>query len=335
MECRLFLTFPYAFFIARHINTYPFHTAMAKEAFSTLLGQFRLNNHTLIDQQRYKDVLDVLSSEKRKKAEAVFLQKHKMKEYAAEIFPCLPVLFSAYAAANISLTKHQVQASVVLDNFISNAINNITDIDQTLQILVKRLREWYSLVLPELEHRISDNEKLVDLLIHFSRDQLMQQFSCQETMGAILEKKDMQPILALAQQIQGLYQLKKQHTAYLTSLLTTYTPNTVALLGVELTAELIEHAGSLQHLAMLPSSTIQLLGAEKALFQHLTQHTRCPKHGLLVKHPLLANAKEKDRGKIARQLASAAAQCVRLDYFHGKKDRGAVLLAKLTASYRR
>lgn len=335
MECRPLLAFPCAFFIARHINTYPFHTSMAKEAFSTLLGQFRLNNHIIVDQHRYKDVVDVLSPEKRKKAEAAFLQQHKMKEYTAEVFPCLPVLFSAYVTANISLTKHQVQASVVRDNFISNAINNITDIDQALQILVKRLREWYALALPELEHCISDNEKLVDLLIHFSRDQLMQQFSCQETMGAALGKKDMQPILALAQQVHALSQLKKQHTAYLASLLQEYTPNTVVLLGVELTAELIEHAGSLQHLAMLPSSTIQLLGAEKALFQHLTQNTRCPKHGLLVKHPLLANAKEKDRGKIARRLASAAAQCVRLDYFHGKKDRGAVLLAKLTTSHRR
>lgn len=308
---------------------------MAKDAFSTLLGQFRLNNNVIVDQQRYAPILDVLSPDKKKEAEVDFLQKHKMKDYTYTIFPCVPSLFSAYAVVNISLTKHQIQTSVAKDNFISNAMNNISDIDQVLQILVKRLREWYALTLPELEHRITDNEKLVDLLIHFSRAQLMEQFSCQETMGAALEKDDIQPILALAQQIHTLYVLKKKHTAYLSSLLQDYAPNTVVLLGVELTAELIEHAGSLQHLAFLPSSTIQLLGAEKALFQHLTQHTRCPKHGLLVKHPLLANAKEKDRGKIARHLANAASQCIRVDYFHGKTNCGAALLTKLTTIHRR
>ena len=89
------------------------------------------------------------------------------------------------------------------------------------------------------------------------------------------------------------------------------------------------HAGSIKKLAEMPASTIQLLGAEKALFRHLKTKARCPRHGLIINHPLLANAKQKDHGKIARHLASSMALAARVDFFQGDPNTGFKLREKL------
>jgi len=95
-------------------------------------------------------------------------------------------------------------------------------------------------------------------------------------------------------------------------------PNTRAVAGALLGARLIAIAGSLQNLAMRPASTIQVLGAEKALFRSLKTGARPPKHGLIFQHALLHDAKRWQRGKIARVLAGKLAIAARIDAFGGK-----------------
>lgn len=90
-------------------------------------------------------------------------------------------------------------------------------------------------------------------------------------------------------------------------------PNIVLLLGEELTAELITEAKSLQKLAFMTSSKIQVLGAEAALFRHLKEKTKPPKHGVIFKHDLVKNADNK--GKAARQLAAKISIAAKKDYF--------------------
>ena len=97
-------------------------------------------------------------------------------------------------------------------------------------------------------------------------------------------------------------------------------PNASYLVGETLIAKFIHHVGSLEKLAKLPSSSIQILGAEKALFKHLKKGTKPPKHGLLFQHPLVSRSKKKIRGKIARVIASKLAIAFKIDYY-SKEDR--------------
>ena len=97
-------------------------------------------------------------------------------------------------------------------------------------------------------------------------------------------------------------------------------PNTTHLLGGLLTAKLISHVKSVEKLATLPASTIQVLGAEKALFKHLRSKGRVkpPKHGYLFQHPKVSSAPKKLRGKIARTLAAKVALAAKVDAYGGE-----------------
>ena len=302
---------------------------MGKEAYSTIVGLLRVNHDRIVDTVLYKDAHVFLRNENAKKQ---FLKKHKMKEF----FPLCPKkkdLFKGFVEQNIGLTKKQIRDRISVDQFIGYAINNINDIERSTHVLAKRLREWCGVYIPEIVQKIDDNEKLVFLLSR-DRKKLLQEFLVNESMGINLDKGDLQPILSLAKRMKDLYALKEEHKKYLGSVLRKYTPNTVALIGVELTAELIELAGSLERLTKFPSSTIQMLGAEKALFKHLTKKGRCPRHGVLVKHPFLANAKQRDHGKVARGLANAVLLCIKLDYFKGDTTKGAKLHRELQKKFK-
>ena len=92
------------------------------------------------------------------------------------------------------------------------------------------------------------------------------------------------------------------------------TPNLNALLGPELAARMVAQAGGLDRLARLPSSTVQVLGAERAFFEHLRGHAPPPRHGLLFLHPAVQSAPRSERGKLARALAGKVAIAARLDH---------------------
>ena len=98
----------------------------------------------------------------------------------------------------------------------------------------------------------------------------------------------------------------------------TYCPNLLAVTGISLGAKLMSKAGSLKRLVLMPASTIQVLGAEKALFRHMKTGAKPPRHGIIIKHPLISSAKQKEHGKRARTLADKIAIAVKVDYFKGK-----------------
>lgn len=107
------------------------------------------------------------------------------------------------------------------------------------------------------------------------------------------------------------------------------TPNLSALLGPELASRLVAQAGGLDRLARLPASTVQVLGAEKAFFEHLRGRAPPPRHGLLFLHPAIQSAGRSDRGKLARSLAAKAVIAARLD------RAGAAVDATLEAAFAR
>jgi len=217
---------------------------------------------------------------------------------------------------NIKLTKKLIRESINQDNFIVQTINCIEELNRTSNTHVKRLREWYSLHNPESSHFLKDNEKFTELILKKSKSELLKEFNITDSMGANLEETDLKPILNLATQIKSLYQLKTQLETYLETVMKTHMPNTLVLTGPLIGAKLLEIVGSLKRLSQLPASTVQLLGAEKALFRHMRSKAKPPKYGILFTHPLVQKAFSK--GKTARALADKISVAAKVDYFKGE-----------------
>jgi len=219
---------------------------------------------------------------------------------------------------NLILAKKKIKESVNEDNLICQAINSIMESDKVLNILAKRLREWYSLYNPEFEKFISNNEKFSELITKKTREQLLEELNLKETMGADLKKEDLNYIFKLANEISSLFRYKEETTEYLDKIMSKYCPNLKELAGTTTGAKLLEHVGSLKRLVMMPASTIQILGAEKALFRHMKTGAKPPKYGLIYEHQFIQAAKKSEQGKRSRALADKLSIAVKMDYFKGK-----------------
>lgn len=226
------------------------------------------------------------------------------------------------------------------DNLLVFADNAITDLEKQINVLFERLTEWYGIYFPEL--KLEDRAKYCNIVLQLDKkdmnsarkaiqsimgdksNQIISQL--EKTMGSDLEEKDLEAIKMVAQQILALEELKDQLERYEDSLAREICPNMVEVGGPKIAAKLIAHVGSLEKLAKLPGSTIQVLGAEKALFKHLRRKTKPPKHGIIFQHTLIHSAPKDKRGKLARALASKLAIAAKVDaygkgHFVGKELR--------------
>ncbi len=218
--------------------------------------------------------------------------------------------FKDFYEKNIELTKKNIKESVTNDLLIIQTINSIEEVDKVANILAKRLREWYSLYNPELSHSIEDHKKFVEKVLNKEKRK--------SEMGAELSEKDLKPILELTNKLDKLYEFREYLENYLEILVKQVCPNVAEVAGTLIAAKLLEHAGSLRKLVVFPASTIQLLGAEKALFRHMKSGAKAPKYGVLFMHPLIQKNKKKMHGKIARTLADKISIAAKVDYFKGK-----------------
>lgn len=293
--------------------------------YSNIIGSFILDeDFRIIAKELFKSAKDYQDKEK---SEKKLLKKYpKAKNVPKEELGAVLELFKDKAyyekfyQNNLLLTKLAVRGSVSTDNLILQTISNINDLDKTTNILAKRLRDWYSLTFPELEKTLQDHEKFAELVATKSRKELLKELKLkdEELMGTELNKVDLEEIKLLAKNVHELYQLRKKHEVYLKTLMEEHCPNLLELTGVTIGAKLFEHAKSLKRLALLPSSTIQLLGAEKALFRHIKTGSKSPKYGVLFTHPLVQKVRPKQKGMVARTLASKISIAVRVDFFKGK-----------------
>ena len=211
-----------------------------------------------------------------------------------------------------------LKSSVNEDNLIVNAVNSIEELEKTGNMLVTRLREWYALYNPEFEEWMNDNAKFADLVIRKDRKTLLNEIKAKESIGADLNKADIDAIMILAKQAKSNYDIIKDIRNYIETVMKNYCPNILEVAGVMLSAKLIAKVGSLRRLSAFPASTIQILGAEKALFRHMKTGAKPPRHGILIQHPLVAQAKQKDHGKRARTLADKISIAAKVDYFKGE-----------------
>ena len=220
------------------------------------------------------------------------------------------------------------------DLIVAQGIQTLDSLDQTVNLFMGRLREWYGVYFPELDRLIEKHETYTRLVMNLGdrenytaenlekenipkeRAQLVAK-AAEASMGADIAEADLEQIQALAKDVLEFYELRKSMEDYVDRTMEDMAPNVRAVAGALLGARLIALAGSLQTLAMRPASTIQVLGAEKALFRSLKTGARPPKHGLIFQHTLLHDAKRWQRGKIARVIAGKLAIAARADAFGG------------------
>ncbi|KAJ9162885.1 hypothetical protein P3X46_022625 [Hevea brasiliensis] len=236
-----------------------------------------------------------------------------------------------------SLSRYKLKFSPdKVDTMIIQAIGLLDDLDKELNTYAMRVREWYGWHFPELAKIIQDNilyAKAVKLM--GSRDNAIKlDFSeilpeeietelkeaAMISMGTEVSDVDLMNIRDLCDQVLSLAEYRAQLYDYLKSRMNTIAPNLTALVGELVGARLIAHGGSLLNLAKQPGSTVQILGAEKALFRALKTKHATPKYGLLFHASLVGQASSKMKGKISRSLAAKAALAIRYDALGDGQD---------------
>jgi nucleolar protein 56 len=237
---------------------------------------------------------------------------------------------------SLALTKVKVRrAAEKRDLLVTQAIQALDDLDKTLNLFAGRIREWYGLHFPELSNLVDKHETYLKLVVNlgwrsnFTTENLEKEGfpkgkaqaitnSAQTSMGADIDDRDLKEIQELCTNTLELYKIRHTLEEYIDVTTGEVAPNIKDLVGASLGARLISIAGSLQNLAKMPASTIQVLGAEKALFRALRTGAKPPKHGIIFQHPAIHQAQRWQRGKIARALAGKLAISARIDAFTGK-----------------
>ena len=226
--------------------------------------------------------------------------------------------------------RHKLKFSIdKVDIMVIQAVGLLDDLDKELNNYEMRLREWYGWHFPEAGKIISDNvtyAKLVQAIgmktnvkntdlseILTEEDQQKIKEAAEISMGSEISKEDELNIKELCGQIIFLSEYRSSLSEYLRNRMMTIAPNLTIMVGELVAARLISHAGSLVSLAKMPGSTIQIFGAEKALFRALKTKHETPKYGLIYHASLVGQANAKLKGKISRSLASKCALCVRVD----------------------
>ena len=233
------------------------------------------------------------------------------------------------------VTRERIKlASERRDKLIVQTIDAIDDINKTINLMVSRVREWYGYHFPELDSIIENHktyfsivynigprknftfEKLQELGIEEKRAKIILERT-KTSVGASFTNEDILQMQKFANYGHSFFELKDSLEKYVTSLMEEIAPNITVIAGALIGARLIRLAGGLDELAKLPSSTIQVLGAEKALFRALRKKSRPPKHGIIFQHPYIHRAPRWIRGKIARAMAGKISIAAKVDAFSG------------------
>ncbi|KAJ1799263.1 Nucleolar protein 56 [Coemansia sp. RSA 2399] len=235
----------------------------------------------------------------------------------------------AYSRAKV---KFNVNRS---DNMIIQAISLLDQLDKDLNVFSMRVREWYGWHFPEMAKIVSDHYKYarltkaiknkgtlgddsIDMLTEITEDDAVSRQivdAARASMGTDISEIDLLNIESFAMRVISLTEYRKTLHNYLLSKMSVVAPNLAALIGDMVGARLIAHAGSLTNLSKYPASTVQILGAEKALFRALKTRGKTPKYGLIYNSSFIGRAGTKNKGRISRFLANKASIASRIDCF--------------------
>lgn len=235
----------------------------------------------------------------------------------------------SYSRAKVKFNVNRV------DNMIIQSIALVDQLDKDINLYSMRLREWYSYHFPELVKIVPENSTYARLVKAIKNRKELTDKSLIEleeivmdsakasailsasksSMGMDINPIDLINLEMLAERITGLATYRKSLYTYLTNKMNVIAPNLGELVGQQVGARLISHAGSLTNLAKYPASTVQILGAEKALFRALKTKGNTPKYGLLFHSTFIGRAGTKNKGRISRYLANKCSIASRIDCF--------------------
>jgi len=212
----------------------------------------------------------------------------------------------------INLAKEQVAMTITPDSKIIAAVEAIDDLNETSNLLSERLKEWYIMNFEDTDLK---GEELARRIVEMKNE----------------DSEDMLILQGFSSSLLGLYRTRDGIEEYLKVNMPLTAPNITYIAGHLLGARLLSITGSLKKLASIPSSTIQVIGANNALFKHLKGKAPSPKHGVIFRHPLINTAPKWQRGKIARALASKISLAARYDLYSGelKEDISRELMKKV------
>ncbi len=216
------------------------------------------------------------------------------------------------------------------EHALMQAINAYLETNKSYNLIFERLSEWYGIYFPEI--KITNPKTLADLAIvlnsksGISKEQIGSIFSeaqkvdsiynkANSTMGRDMSDSEKEAILHFAKLSNQMYDTLLGLEAYIKLTSTAIMPNATYLTDEKIAAELLSRAGSLERLATMPASTVQLLGAEKALFKHIKFGSKPPKYGVLFKLAEISNGPRDKRGRIARVYATKVSIALKADYF--------------------
>lgn len=235
----------------------------------------------------------------------------------------------SYSRAKVKFNVNRV------DNMIIQSIALLDQLDKDINTFSMRIREWYSYHFPELIKIVPENyvfarltkfiknrkelseaslEPLEEIVMDSNKAQAILDAS-RSSMGMDISPVDLINIEMFASRVIGLVVYRKQLSEYLRTKMGDIAPNLATLIGDQVGARLIAHAGSLTNLAKYPASTVQILGAEKALFRALKTKGNTPKYGLLFHSTFIGRAGVKNKGRISRYLANKCSIASRIDCF--------------------
>lgn len=229
-----------------------------------------------------------------------------------------------------SLSRYKLKFSPdKIDTMIVQAVSLLDDLDKELNNYIMRCREWYGWHFPELGKIITDNLAFVrtvelmgtrenaksidlsDVLPEEVEEKVKE--AAEISMGTEISGEDIINIKHLCQQVVEIQEYRGQLYEYLKNRMMAIAPNLTVLVGELVGARLIAHAGTLMNLAKHPASTVQILGAEKALFKALKTKHDTPKYGLIYHAQLVGQSGTKLKGKVSRMLAAKASLACRVD----------------------
>ncbi|XP_025072859.1 nucleolar protein 58 [Pogonomyrmex barbatus] len=229
-----------------------------------------------------------------------------------------------------SLSRYKLKFSPdKVDTMVIQAVCLLDDLDKELNNYIMRAREWYGWHFPELGKIVTDNLQYIktmqligqrenavncdlsDILPEELEEKVKE--AAETSMGSEISEYDAEHMQCLCVEIIELHQYRSQLCDYLKTRMMALAPNLTVLVGDLIGARLISKAGSLTNLAKHPASTLQILGAEKALFRALKSKKNTPKYGLIYHSQLVGQSSNKNKGKISRMLAAKASLATRVD----------------------
>lgn len=318
------------------------------EIYKTPIGILVMEGDRVVDKALFprdpKRIAEKMSVESREEKDvkrkypkaATGTRRLPLADIAEKVGFCKKSEFPAMLSkVNEEMAKLGVKTGFGRDKLVANAVRAQRALEENTNNQAETLREWYSIHFPELNSVLKDNKDYAKVVSAIGARSGMTESALEkilsdrryakaipqiaaESMGSDVSETDLKAIKAYAESVLASVAADTSLRLYIEGVMSEIAPNTSAVATPYVGALLIEQAGSLERLAALPSSTVQVLGAQKAMFRFLKTGKLPPKYGVLYVHPLVSQASKKAKGKIARTLASKISIAAKVDFYGGK-----------------